>query len=139
MHQLRDDPPGDETDRCTAPASPRRLPTLYSAQEVADALGCSLWWVRDRARRGLIPHVRVADAYKFTAGHFAEIVRLHEKRPASRAQPAPCPPTMPPARRSRPAQLLPLALPASAAAREPVEALRARPPRRVSRPERDVA
>ncbi|MFH8706567.1 helix-turn-helix domain-containing protein [Streptomyces rubrogriseus] len=57
------------------------LPRLYRPEEIAEALGCSAWWVKDRARRGLIPHARVGRAYRFTAEHLAEIIRLHEERP----------------------------------------------------------
>ncbi|WP_406183916.1 helix-turn-helix domain-containing protein [Streptomyces sp. NBC_01006] len=63
----------------TAPA----LPRLYRPEEVAEALGCSAWWVKDRASRALIPFARVGRAYRFTAEHLAEIVRLHETRPPS--------------------------------------------------------
>ncbi|MGK3106101.1 helix-turn-helix domain-containing protein [Streptomyces sp. WAC05858] len=57
------------------------LPRLYRPEEIAETLGCSAWWVKDRARRRLIPHTRVGRAYRFTASHLAEIVRLHEERP----------------------------------------------------------
>ncbi|MEU9606316.1 helix-turn-helix domain-containing protein [Streptomyces sp. NPDC048057] len=72
------------------PALVRRLPgteggaplsRLYRPEEIAEALGCSAWWVKDRARRGVIPHTRVGRAYRFTAAHLAEIVRLYEERP----------------------------------------------------------
>ncbi|MBT2907960.1 DNA-binding protein [Streptomyces sp. McG8] len=55
---------------------------------MADTLGCSAWWVKDRARRRLIPHTRVGRAYRFTAEHLAEIIRLYEERPAQPAQTA---------------------------------------------------
>lgn len=98
------------------------LPRLYRPEEIAEALGCSAWWVKDRARRSLIPHTRVGRAYRFTAAHLAEIVRLHEehpKRPRSNA-----PVTSPPAVRTRATPEL-----------RPVTAgttgrLKARPPRR---------
>ncbi|WP_370880831.1 DNA-binding protein [Streptomyces africanus] len=93
---------------------------------MAEALGCSAWWVKDRARRGLIPHTRVGRAYRFTAAHLAEIVRLHEERPkrsvssASANRAATSPPAAP-SRASRP----PGPTTASTTGR-----LRARPPRR---------
>ncbi|MEW1550208.1 helix-turn-helix domain-containing protein [Streptomyces tsukubensis] len=62
------------------------LPRLYRPEEIAEILGCSAWWVKDRARRRLIPHTRVGRAYRFTAGHLAEIVRLYEERPTGAAQ-----------------------------------------------------
>ncbi|MDO0926518.1 helix-turn-helix domain-containing protein [Streptomyces sp. TG1A-8] len=61
-------------------------PRLYRPDEIAETLGCSAWWVKDRARRCLIPHTRVGRAYRFTAEHLAEIIRLHEERPAQPAQ-----------------------------------------------------
>ncbi|MFJ5305600.1 helix-turn-helix domain-containing protein [Streptomyces sp. NPDC088350] len=102
------------------------LPRLYHPEEIAEALGCSAWWVKDRARRGLIPHTRVGRAYRFTAAHLAEIVRLHEEGPkrsassasASRAE------TSPPAARTRAARP-----PGPTTASRPGR-LRARPPRR---------
>ncbi|MFG2314805.1 helix-turn-helix domain-containing protein [Streptomyces tendae] len=61
-------------------------PRLYRPEEIADTLGCSAWWVKDRARRRLIPHTRVGRAYRFTAEHLAEIIHLYEERPAQPAQ-----------------------------------------------------
>lgn len=63
-------------------------PRLYRPEEIADTLGCSAWWVKDRARRRLIPHTRVGRAYRFTAEHLAEIIRLYEERPVQPAQTA---------------------------------------------------
>jgi hypothetical protein len=97
------------------------LPRLYRPEEIAEALGCSAWWVKDRARRSLIPHVRVGRAYRFTAEHLAEIVRLNEERPTQCAGGAAAVPawTTPPAARARASQ-----------PRRPTTRLRARPPRR---------
>ncbi|MFC5803291.1 helix-turn-helix domain-containing protein [Streptomyces formicae] len=61
-------------------------PRLYRPEEIAETLGCSAWWVKDRARRRLIPHTRVGRAYRFTAEHLAEIIRLYEERPAQPAR-----------------------------------------------------
>ncbi len=63
-------------------------PRLHRPEEIADTLGCSAWWVKDRARRRLIPHTRVGRAYRFTAEHLGEIIRLYEERPAQPAQAA---------------------------------------------------
>ncbi|MEV5873486.1 helix-turn-helix domain-containing protein [Streptomyces sp. NPDC052101] len=62
------------------------LPRLYLPEEVAAVLGCSAWWVKDRARRRLIPFTRVGRAYRFSSDHLAEIVRMHEERPARNPQ-----------------------------------------------------
>ncbi|MGW6599376.1 helix-turn-helix domain-containing protein [Streptomyces sp. NPDC055036] len=100
------------------------LPRLYRPEEIAEILGCSAWWVKDRARRRLIPHTRVGRAYRFTAGHLTEIVRLYEERPARPTQSPQAvvaltsPPTAESAPRSRRA-------PGTSA-----PSLRARPPRR---------
>lgn len=102
------------------------LPRLYRPEEIAEALGCSAWWVKDRARRGLIPHTRVGRAYRFTAAHLAEIVRLHEERPKRSFSSALAGPAVasPPAARTRAAQS---SRPTTAAT---TGHLRARPPRR---------
>ncbi|MFD3352692.1 helix-turn-helix domain-containing protein [Streptomyces fradiae] len=102
------------------------LPSLYRPEEIAAALGCSAWWVKDRARRSLIPHTRVGRAYRFTAEHLAEIVRLHEERPtrslgALVPVPEAAPPSSTPTRDSQPRR------PATS---PPAGRLRARPPRR---------
>lgn len=57
------------------------LPQLHSAADVARALGCSEWWVKEQARRGRIPFTKPAGSYRFTAEHFAEIMRIFESRP----------------------------------------------------------
>lgn len=105
--------------------SPRtpELPRLHRPEEIADALGCSAWWVKDRARRRLIPSTRVGRAYRFTAEHFTEIVRLHEERPARTTQRA-APAATPRSHASRP-----LASERESPARA-TPRLKARPPRR---------
>ncbi|MFC7866349.1 helix-turn-helix domain-containing protein [Streptomyces murinus] len=71
---------------------------LYVPEDVAAALGCSAWWVKDRARRRLIPCTRVGRAYRFTGEHLAEIIRMYETRPAIPQQPT----STAPAKSSRP-------------------------------------
>lgn len=106
------------------------VPRLYRPEEIADVLGCSAWWVQDRARRRLIPFTRVGRAYRFTAEHLAEIIRLNEERPAQA-------PDKPGAAAQRPVPRRPV----SAAAHPPaqVERLRARSPRRLRRDQFDTA
>ncbi|MFJ6811104.1 helix-turn-helix domain-containing protein [Streptomyces anulatus] len=99
------------------------LPRLYVPEEVAAVLGCSVWWVKDRARRRLIPFTRVGRAYRFSDEHLAEIIRMHEERPAVNAQRtggAPAPTRKPPARH-RPDVAV------------PTVRLQARPPRRMAK------
>ncbi|TXS17255.1 MULTISPECIES: helix-turn-helix domain-containing protein [unclassified Streptomyces] len=102
---------------------------LYRPDEVAAVLGCSAWWVKDRARRRQIPFARVGRAYRFTAAHLAEIIRLHEERPAVAARPPSlgAPPAAPARRSSAPE-------PGAPSGR-----LRARPPRRSDRAAFDTA
>ncbi|MFF3154782.1 DNA-binding protein [Streptomyces sp. NPDC057910] len=95
------------------------LPRLYLPEDIATVLGCSAWWVKDRARRRLIPFTRVGRAYRFSEAHLAEIIRMHEEGPDRGSQPT---------RTTTPA--------ASSAARQrvavapPAVRLKARPPRR---------
>ncbi|WP_435813138.1 helix-turn-helix domain-containing protein [Streptomyces tendae] len=100
------------------------LPRLYRPEEIAETLGCSTWWVKDRARRRLIPHTRVGRAYRFTAGHLAEIIRIHEAPAPQRAQRI-LPPANPP-ESTMPSRATPQARPSTSSAPR----LQARPPRR---------
>ncbi|WP_407699588.1 helix-turn-helix domain-containing protein [Streptomyces ferrugineus] len=100
------------------------LPRLYRPEEIAETLGCSAWWVKDRARRRLIPHTRVGRAYRFTADHLAEIIRIHEAPAPQRAQRI-LPPANPP-ESTTPSRATPQARPSASSAPR----LRARPPRR---------
>ncbi|MFF4605865.1 helix-turn-helix domain-containing protein [Streptomyces sp. NPDC001339] len=97
------------------------LPRLYLPEEVAEVLGCSAWWVKDRARRRLIPFTRVGRAYRFTGDHLAEIIRMYEARPATSQQRAVAAAT--------PKAPAPQA-PSPSAVPVPMARLRARPPRR---------
>ncbi|MFE8939957.1 helix-turn-helix domain-containing protein [Streptomyces sp. NPDC007872] len=107
-----------------ASAQPRHADTvpsrLYLPEDVAAVLGCSAWWVKDRARRRLIPYTRVGRSYRFTGEHLAEIIRMHEAQPAVPQQPTPTAVSKAPR----------LASPSTPPV--PVVRLRARPPRRVS-------
>ncbi|QKW07378.1 helix-turn-helix domain-containing protein [Streptomyces sp. NA04227] len=57
------------------------LPQLFRPAEVAEALGCSEWWVKEQARQRRIPFTRAGGAYRFTAEHYAEIVLVFEELP----------------------------------------------------------
>ncbi|MFC7308428.1 helix-turn-helix domain-containing protein [Streptomyces monticola] len=119
----------------TPPALPHTataLLRLYRPDEVATVLGCSTWWVKDRARRRLIPHTRVGRAYRFTADHLAEIIRLNEERPPAATKPRAGLPAM--AKTSARRQ------PGSPSASGPAAArLHSRPPQRTRRAEFDTA
>ncbi|MGP4115483.1 helix-turn-helix domain-containing protein [Streptomyces sp. 4N509B] len=98
------------------PHSDATLPRLYRPEDIAAVLGCSVWWVKDRARRRLIPYTRVGRAYRFTPDHLAQIIRMHEALPQKQAATSAVsrtPTPQPPPSRA-----------------EPTVRLRARPPRR---------
>jgi|SRR5215203_1363043 len=57
------------------------LPRLYTAGEVADALRCSEWWVKEQVRRRRIPFIRSGGSYRFTREHVEEALHLLEERP----------------------------------------------------------
>ncbi|WP_369242681.1 helix-turn-helix domain-containing protein [Streptomyces sp. R21] len=101
------------------------MPRLYRPEEIAETLGCSVWWVKDRARRRLIPHTRVGRAYRFTAGHLAEIIRIHEE-PATRSAQRTHPRTPQPAPTTTSSRTGRLPQPPMPSAQR----LQARPPRR---------
>jgi len=54
---------------------------LYSPAEIAKALGCSEWWVKEQARKRRIPFTWIGGSYRFTNEHLTEIIRIFEKRP----------------------------------------------------------
>ena len=96
------------------------LPPVYLPRDIAKALHCSEWWVKEQARRGRIPFSKPGGRYRFTAEHFAEIMRIFESRPTESCGPVAV--AVPPARRRQPAPLA-----------APVTHLKARTPRRAQR------
>jgi len=84
------------------------LPHLFHPAEIAEALGCSEWWVKEQARKGRIPCTRPAGAYRFTAEHYAEIVRLFEERPSRSMSPVPAEETAAALRPRRPRRSAPV-------------------------------
>ncbi|MFF5484765.1 DNA-binding protein [Streptomyces virginiae] len=111
-------------------ASLPALPRLFRPEEIAAALGCSAWWVKDRARRRLIPFTYVGGAYRFTADHLADIVRLHEERPARATSRRPADPAP---------QTKAAVAPRKPDLTVPATRLRARPPRRALKSQYDTA
>ena len=95
------------------------LPPVYLPRDIAKALHCSEWWVKEQARRGRIPYSKPGGSYRFTAEHFAEIMRIFESRPTDSGSTAAA---ATPTRRRQ-------ATPAAA----PVTRLKARTPRRAQR------
>ena len=52
-----------------------KLETL-SPEQVAEAIGASAWWVREQARRGRIPHLRLGRGrIRFLPEHIDALVR----------------------------------------------------------------
>ena len=94
------------------------LPPVYLPRDIAKALHCSEWWVKEQARRGRIPFSKPGGSYRFTAEHFAEIMRIFESRPTESGSVAAA---AAPVRRHQ------------VAAAEPVTRLKARTPRRAQR------
>jgi excisionase family DNA binding protein len=95
------------------------LPRLFCPAEIAEALGCSEWWVKEQARQKRIPFTRIGGAYRFTAQHATEIVVLFEERPTRGPLARDAAPARRPARKERPA------------GQEARTKLVARPPRRM--------
>jgi hypothetical protein len=102
------------------------LPPVYLPRDIAKALHCSEWWVKEQARKGVIPFSKVGGSYRFSADHFDEIMRIFEKRPS---EPARVATDAVPASR-RPARTMPA---------EPVAKLTARTPRRAQKTPRSAA
>ncbi|MEV6671087.1 helix-turn-helix domain-containing protein [Streptomyces sp. NPDC051162] len=103
-------------------AADETLPHLYRPCEIAEALGCSEWWVKEQARQRRIPFTRVGGAYRFTVEHFAEIIRAFEERPLQSRESEPQGTVAPRLHQSHHA--VPMTVP-----------LRAKRPRRVSPPD----
>ncbi|GHE36740.1 hypothetical protein GCM10018785_03000 [Streptomyces longispororuber] len=57
------------------------LPPTYSPAQIAEALDCSEWWVKEQARRRRIPFIRSGSGYRFTKSHVEEIFHILEERP----------------------------------------------------------
>ena len=64
---------------------------FYRPAEVAQMLRCSVWWVKEQARRRNIPYAWIGGSYLFTAEHIAEIVRRFEVQPTDDGPAIPTP------------------------------------------------
>jgi hypothetical protein len=65
---------------------------FYLPAEAAKILRCSEWWIKEQARKGLIPHCWIGGGYKFTPEHLKAIARIYERgnsgfEPAHESQP----------------------------------------------------
>ncbi|MFF2662453.1 helix-turn-helix domain-containing protein [Kitasatospora sp. NPDC058032] len=101
------------------PANREGPAPLFEPSDVARVLGKSAWWVKDQARKGLIPFTRPGRAYRFTAEQVAEIVQLYSQPVSAVTQLVAHPK---PVRSDKPAALKP----------KPAVRLHARPPRRTA-------
>ncbi|MFD7860939.1 helix-turn-helix domain-containing protein [Streptomyces sp. NPDC059783] len=64
------------------------LPRLHTADDVAEALQVSPWWVKEQARRGRIAALKVGGAWRFTAAQVDQIIQMSVAEPS---EPAPEP------------------------------------------------
>ena len=57
-------------------------PELYTAAEAAEILRVKQSWLKRQAAARKIPFTMLGGAYRFTDGHLAAIVQMHEKMPS---------------------------------------------------------
>jgi excisionase family DNA binding protein len=60
----------------------RQAPELYTAAEAAEILRVKQSWLERQAAARKIPFTMLGGAYRFTDGHLAAIVQMHEKMPS---------------------------------------------------------
>jgi hypothetical protein len=75
----------------------RPRPALaYDAEQAAAIIGgtCKASWLKQQARDGIIPHLKLGGAYHFIDSHLSEILSIHEVGPKAQpvAQSAPAAP-----------------------------------------------
>lgn len=71
-------------------------PRLHTPEVAAEALGCTVSWLKDQARLRRIPFTMVGGQYRFSDSHLEEIIRIFEQRPESpHLPPAPKPKPLP--------------------------------------------
>ena len=58
-------------------------PAVHTLDEAAVILRVRRSWLERQAAARAIPFTMLGGAYRFTSGHLAEIVRLHENIPAA--------------------------------------------------------
>lgn len=61
---------------------------LYDAKQAGDLLGKTEWWVKEQARRGLIPVTRVGRSVRMSAAQIREVRARGEVDPATRRRPS---------------------------------------------------
>jgi excisionase family DNA binding protein len=64
-------------------------PVLHTTEEAAKILRVRKSWLERRAAARKIPFTMLGGCYRFTDGHLAEIVRMHEQGPTPAAEDVP--------------------------------------------------
>lgn len=54
---------------------------VYTLEESAKILRCEPGWLEEQARQGKIPYTELGGSRRFTSGHLAAIVAIHERLP----------------------------------------------------------
>jgi hypothetical protein len=62
-----------ETRTRERPGSPRKT---YRVDEAAAQLRCSVWWLKEQARKRRIPYTWIAGSYRFTDEQLDQILQL---------------------------------------------------------------
>ena len=60
---------------------------VHTLDEAADILRVKKSWLERQAAARKIPFTMLSGSYRFTAGHLAEIVRMHENNPGPDPEP----------------------------------------------------
>jgi len=77
-------------ERLPAPVSgagPLSPPRAWSTAEAAELLRCTASWLKEQARSGAIPYVKLAGSYHFTDGDLDEIIRIFGTQPRKASPP----------------------------------------------------
>jgi hypothetical protein len=56
--------------------------SVYTLEESAEILRCERGWLEEQAHQGKIPYTDLGGSRRFTSGHLATIVAIHERLPA---------------------------------------------------------
>ena len=129
MHMTSTAPQPQQDSRPAVAAPGQAL--AHTAEQAARIIGgnCKASWLKQQAREGKIPALKIGGAWNFTSAHIAEIIAFCEVPAARQVSAAPAPAKRPSARRKAGAQADTLPFPPAS-----VVQLRARAPRK-----RDVA
>ena len=69
------------------PSLPGAAPLAWSTAEAAEMLRCSASWLKEQARSGTIPYVKLSGSYHFTGAQLAEIIRIFGAQPRVASSP----------------------------------------------------